>query len=109
MKAYKMKIAHNGKFVMARYFTKRSEAISKRKAYNYAFNCDGYKATLCTKSVELKYHHSALERGYISKNSGREDYYCGKYGVGIKRHIPNCESKCSNEYHLIEYYIEIKN
>ena len=96
---------------MAKYFDSKKEAIEVRDKYNHNFNCDGYSATLQAKRVELVYHHSALERGYITKNGGRDDYYDGKYGVGFKRHRPNCETlRClrSSYFHVVWYYVEKK-
>lgn len=107
---YKLNIKRNGNFLMSMYFDARKEAIKVRDNYNRNFNCDGYVATLQPTKVELTFHHCALERGYITKNNGRDDYYNGKFGVGIKRHIPNCLTKSrerySNNYHLVEYYVE---
>ena len=110
---YKLNIKRNGIFVMSKYFDARKEAIKVRDNYNRSFNCDGYVATLQPTKVELTFHHYALERGYIRKNEGRDEYYNGKFGVGIKRHTPNWVTKKnephkfhSNNYHLVEYYVE---
>jgi len=55
----------------------------------------------------MKYHHSALSRGYIRKGHGWTQQYNGKFGKGEIRHIPNAETTIkTNNYHLIEYYIE---
>jgi hypothetical protein len=49
-------------------------------------------------------HHRALERGYISrKGTGWEETYSGKFGTGIKLHLPNWQS---TSYHIIEYWIK---
>ena len=103
---YKLSITHNGKFVLAKYFDSKKKAIAFRDEYNRNFNCDDYVAKLQSKKVSLIFHHSSTEKGYITKNSGRDDYYEGKFGIGIKRHIPNCKTDCTNQYHIIEYYVE---
>lgn len=51
----------------------------------------------------LKYHHTALERGYVSRRSkGYVEGYKGIFGTGCKVHRP-CWS--TNNYHYIDYYI----
>lgn len=92
--------------VFSKYFAKKKDAILFRNNYNFR-NEKNFIATLQTKRVELVYHHQALEKGYISKGCGRDEYYNGKFGVGIKRHIENIKNKVSNQYHTIEYYIEV--
>lgn len=54
---------------------------------------------------ELRYHHTALCRGYVRKGHGWQEKYSGKFGNGVKKHIPNCESRVSNNYHYVEYWI----
>jgi len=103
---YKVNYFNNGKFMFAKYFESKKEAIEVRDEYNTKFGANGFRAKLQTKRVNLAFHHSALGRGYIGKRNGRSDYYKGLYGVGIKKHIPNCESSVSNTYHYIEYYLE---
>jgi hypothetical protein len=105
---YKVNHFNNGKFFFAEYFESKKEAIEVRDEYNAKFGAKGFRAKLQTKRVSLVFHHSALERGYIGKKNGYNEYYKGLYGVGIKKHIPNCErAHTSNTYyHYIEYYLE---
>lgn len=55
-------------------------------------------------NMNMKLHHTALTRGYISvKNTdGIKETYSGKFGNGftVKRHNPN-----STRYCYIDYYI----
>lgn len=104
---YKVNHFNNGKFIFAKYFDSKKEATEIRDEYNAKFGAKGFRAKLQTKRVSLAFHHSALERGYIRKKNGYNEYYKGLYGVGIKKHIPNCEmTRTSNTYHCIEYYLE---
>jgi hypothetical protein len=49
-------------------------------------------------------HHTALARGYISrKGTGYTEAYNGKFGTGVKRHLPN---RRSTGYHTVEYWIK---
>jgi hypothetical protein len=104
---YKVNVRNkeNNTLIYARYFDKKKDAVAFRDDYNSKF--DKFVAALQTKKVKLQYHHQALEKGYISKGYGRDEYYNGKYGIGIKRHIENIKNKVSNQYHTIEYYIEV--
>lgn len=57
-----------------------------------------------------KFHHAALQRGYIRKNHGYIGKYSGRFGTGFIQHLENCKLKdtpynCSNDYHIIKYYI----
>ena len=93
--------------VFSKYFVKKKDAVLFRNDYNSRSKKEVFVATLQTKRVKLVYHHQALEKGYICKGYGRDEYYNGKYGIGIKRHIENIKNKVSNQYHTIEYYIEV--
>lgn len=53
----------------------------------------------------LKYHHSALRRGYLGIKNTYGEVYEGRFGKGVIMHYPTRDSACSNEYHRIEYYI----
>lgn len=59
----------------------------------------------------LVFHHSAVVRGgYVRKGHGYDEPYKGRFGKGIKKHIPNLEcARKSTYYHVIEYYIEQEN
>lgn len=100
---YKVNIKNGKRLVFSRYFDKKKDAIAYRNHYNSKFT---FKATLQEKSVEMRYHHTATERGYVTKGHGRDDYYEGKFGVGFKRHIENNVRQPSKDYHFIEYYVE---
>ena len=100
---YKVNIKNGKCLVFSRYFEKKKDAIAYRNRYNSNFD---FKATLQEKRVEMRYHHTATERGYVAKGHGWDDYYEGKFGVGFKRHIENCKRNVSNQYHYIEYYVE---
>jgi len=60
---------------------------------------------------KVRYHHRALQRGYYGKKQLAKypdtevNTYSGRFGRGYIRHIPTVESFCSNDYHVIEYYI----
>lgn len=105
---YKVKVIrkNNKALVFFKYFDKKKDAILFRNNYNSISKKEIFVATLQTKRVELAYHHQALEKGYICKGHGHDEYYNGKYGVGIKKHIENAKNKVSNQYHFIQYYIE---
>ena len=104
---YKLKISYKGKFIFAKYFDSKEEAIKMRDGYNKNFNCDGYTARLQAKKVELVCRHSALCKGYLKKGYKSNEYYDGKFGVGYIEHVPNCETAChTKNYHVIRYYIE---
>lgn len=58
----------------------------------------------------LVFHHSAVVRGYVRKGHGYDEPYKGRFGKGVKRHIPNLEcARKSTYYHIVEYYIEETN
>jgi hypothetical protein len=106
---YKINVKDNKKnLLFFKYFDKRKDAIIFRDDYNSKFSHKGYKAELQSKSVKIKYHHTALTRGYICKGHGYDESYQGKYGLGFRRHIENSRSSVSNNYHYIEYYVEVK-
>ena len=101
---YKLKISYKGKFIFAKYFDSKKEAIKTRER---ALDCLGYTAKLQAKKVELVYHHSALCKGYLRNGCKYTEYYDGKFGVGYIEHVPTRESTCnSNSYHFVRYYIE---
>ena len=52
---------------------------------------------------ELRFHHSALARGYIKVGMTVEKPYKGRFGVGKKilKNNPN-----SSRYYIVEYWIE---
>lgn len=102
---YKLKISYKGKFIFAKYFDSKKEAIKTRER---ALDCLGYTAKLQAKKVELVNSHSALCKGYLKKGCKYTEYYDGKFGVGYIEHVPNCESVLchNNNYHVIRYYIE---
>ena len=51
----------------------------------------------------LIFHHSALERGYISrKEPPFITIYKGKFGHGYKLHIPDFRG---SRYHIIKYFV----
>ena len=54
---------------------------------------------------KLKFHHSALTRGYVSRKNlkGIIQEYNGKFGKGIKIYTPNFNS---TRYCFVSYYIE---
>jgi hypothetical protein len=60
---------------------------------------------------KVRYHHRALQRGYYGKKQRASHPitevvpYSGRFGKGYIRHIPTVESRCSNDYHAVEYYI----
>ncbi len=104
---YKVNVRNkeNKTLAYAKYFDKKKDAVAFRNNYNSKF--DKFVATLQSKSVNLKYHHQALEKGYFGKGCGRDDYYNGRYGVGFKRHLENALTKVANQYHIIQYYVEV--
>jgi hypothetical protein len=104
---YKVNVRNkeNKTLVYARYFNKKKDAVAFRNNYNSKF--DKFVATLQSKNVNLKFHHQALEKGYFGKGCGRDDYYDGRYGVGFKRHLENALTKVANQYHIIQYYVEV--
>ena len=104
---YKVNVRNkeNNTLIFARYFDKKKDAVAFRNDYNNRY--DKFVAALQSKSVKLKYHHQALEKGYICKGYGRDEYYNGKHGIGIKRHLENALTKVANQYHIIQYYIEV--
>lgn len=103
---YKVNIKNGKRLVFSRYFDKKKDAIAYRNLYNYNSKKIVFKATLQGKRVEMHYHHTATERGYVKKGYGWDDYYEGKFGVGFKRHIENNVTQPSNNYHFIDYYVE---
>ena len=51
----------------------------------------------------LIFHHSALEKGYISrKEPPFLTKYKGKFGEGYKLHIPDFRG---SNYHIIKYFV----
>lgn len=55
---------------------------------------------------ELRYHHSATRRGYVSRKNpdGVIEKYNGKFGTGYKRILPRWDTTC---YVTVEYYVEV--
>ena len=55
---------------------------------------------------KLKYHHSALFQGYISRKNpdGIVQKYSGKFGKGYKVLKPNWNS---TRYSEVSYYVEV--
>lgn len=52
---------------------------------------------------ELRFHHSALHRGYIRVGMTIEESYKGRFGVG-KKILKN--NPRSSRYYIVEYWIE---
>ena len=100
---YKVNVKNGNTFMFARYFDKKKDAIRYRDDYNSS----GFNATLQSKRVSVYYHHTALQRGYVRKGCGYDEYYNGKFGTGFKRHLDNRVRKVSNTYHYIDYYLEV--
>lgn len=52
---------------------------------------------------ELRFHHSALARGYVRVGETRKESYKGRFGTGEKvyKHNPD-----SSRYCIVEYWIE---
>ena len=48
---------------------------------------------------DVVFHHTALQRGYCSRNAGR-------FGVGCKVHRPYWRSSA---YHQIDYYVQVRH
>ena len=104
---YKVNVfKNNGELCFSKYFEIRSEAVKYVAEYNSKFRELGRKAVLKSKKVNVRYHHTALEKGYARKGTGGDTFYAGKFGLGFKRHIENCVRSVSNQYHFIEYFIE---
>lgn len=103
MKRYKLAYQHKG-FYNVQYFS------TKQEAENFVIN---FGVTMTDKicKVELMFHHTASQRGYICKGHERDEYYKGRFGEGIIRHKQNAtfgSPNNSKQYHFVEYYIEIK-
>ncbi len=102
MKKYKLIYQYKNEYCI-KYFD------TKKEAETFAVRNEIEKPSK-PRQVELDYHHSATRRGYIRKSAGYQSIYTGKFGEGIVKHIPNVEQDYhgSNNYHVIEYYIEKK-
>ncbi len=55
---------------------------------------------------ELRYHHSASRRGYVSRKeiNGVVETYNGKFGKGYMLLIPRWDT---TQYVTVEYYVEV--
>lgn len=58
-----------------------------------------------TKLAGLHYHHSAAQRGYISRKAGGErmEPYSGKFGTGYKVFTPRFDT---TNYCTVSYYVQ---
>lgn len=53
--------------------------------------------------ANIEYHHTSWARGYVSrKTDGYIEPYKGRFGIGVKYHVP---SWSSTVYHLVSYYL----
>ena len=55
--------------------------------------------------ANLKYHHSAISRGYVGVKNAHTTPYEGRFGRGCIEHRPSKEMN-STSYHVINYYLE---
>ena len=55
---------------------------------------------------ELREHHSAIHRGYVSRKNpdGVIEKYKGRFGTGYKRILPRWDT---TQYVTVEYYVEL--
>lgn len=49
----------------------------------------------------LQEHHTASARGYVSRKGGYTTAYRGRFGIGVVRHSPRCDT---TSYHYKTYY-----
>ena len=55
-----------------------------------------------------KFHHTALERGYVRSGETRAEEYKGKFGEGLKLILENSNLRGKYAaYHRINYYIKV--
>lgn len=62
---------------------------------------------MCMDSV--KYHHSAIARGYVRVGHQYDEEYNGRFGSGYIRHYESklgVHGRPSTSYHTISYFIK---
>ena len=93
-------------FTEFKFFEKKKDAIEFIESMSKKPKHQGFSAKIVgRKRVTLTYHHRAMRRGYIGVERSYTESYKGRFGSGFILHRPTKECR-SNQYHVIEYYIE---